>query len=433
MAAMTIPRRLAAGLLLSLAVVSVSPAGAQDAEGVVEVIEVTGPLDGRLVRFVEQTILGAAARGAEAVVVQLDSPAALTDDVLALVDLVADPPLPVAVWVGPAPAVAYGGAAELLLAAPLKLAAPDARVGYLIPTVAGQRRRTPVEEAPDAALLDGALAVLQARPGLVDDLVAAVGQVVVWLDGLEVEVAGETRRLHTAQEVVGETGEVGLVPTVEVRFHKPDLTTRLLRLSIRPEATFFFLAMGLTIAALEFYALGPGLAAAVALLSLLLGGYGLSVLPVRWWAAGLMVVGWLLLGAGFQRGGPRVLAPAGTAALVAAGLFFTDAAPQLVPAWWAVLLTVLMVAFFYALAMPALARSRLSTGTIGRNHLLGRHGHAVTDCTPEGVIEVDGARWRAAARRQAGIKSGDEVEVTAVAGLFLEVEPRPAPGESAKK
>ncbi len=430
---MTIPRRLAACLLLSLAAVSISPAGAQDAEGVVEVIEVAGPLDARLVRFLEQTILGAANRGAEAVVVQLDSPAALTDDVLPLVELVADPPLPVAVWVGPAPAVAYGGAAELLLAASLKLAAPDARVGYLIPTVAGERRRALVQEVPDAALLEGALVLSEARPGVVDDLVAAVGQVVVWLDGLEVTVAGETRRLHTAREVVGEGGAVGLVPTVEVRFHKPDLTTRLLRLSIRPEATFFFLALGLTIAALEFYALGPGLAAAVALLSLLLGGYGLAVLPVRWWAAALVVVGWLLLGVGFQRGGSRMLGPVGTAALVVAGLFLTDAAPQLVPAWWAVLLTVLMVAFFYTLAMPALARSRLSTGTIGRSHLLGRRGHAVTECSPEGVIEVDGARWRAMARRQAGIKSGREVEVTGVAGLYLEVEPRPPPDESAKK
>ncbi len=93
----------------------------------------------------------------------------------------------------------------------------------------------------------------------------------------------------------------------------------------------------------------------------------------------------------------------------------------------------LVVAFFYVLAMPALARSRLSTGTIGRSHLLGRRGHAVTECSPEGVIEVDGARWRATARRQAGIKSGDEVEVTGVAGLYLEVEPRSTPDESAKK
>ena len=58
------------------------------------------------------------------------------------------------------------------------------------------------------------------------------------------------------------------MPTAQVRLHEPGLFTRLLRLSIQPEAAFFFLVIGLTLAAFEFYAIGPGLAAATGVVSL---------------------------------------------------------------------------------------------------------------------------------------------------------------------
>ena len=77
------------------------------------------------------------------------------------------------------------------------------------------------------------------------------------------------------------------------------------------------------------------------------------------------------------------------------------------------------------IAMPVVARSRFSTGTIGRDHLIGRPGAAVTLLDPEGVVEVDGARWRARAHREAGLTPGDAVVVTAIHGLELEVDPVP--------
>ncbi len=42
-------------------------------------------------------------------------------------------------------------------------------------------------------------------------------------------------------------------------FLKPGLLTRILRLAVRPEATFFFLVAGLAAASFEFYAAGAGI------------------------------------------------------------------------------------------------------------------------------------------------------------------------------
>jgi membrane-bound serine protease (ClpP class) len=417
-------------LLVLLAALAVMPAGAAQETAPIDVIVVSGPLDQSIIRFIDETVAEAAANGSQAAIIQLNSAGALSDDIEDLLDLFKQPPLPLVVWVGDAPAVAFGGAAQLLVVAPLKVAAPGAEIGYLTPTVAGSKGGIDIVAGISSfVMLEETVVVQDAIPGLVDAALPSIGQVVVWLDGQEVQSQGGTSTLRTAREETGEDGAVRILPTAQVRFHEPGLFTRFLRLSIQPEAAFFFLVMGLTVAAFEFYAIGPGLAAATGVISLLMAGYGLSVLPVRWWALVLIGLGLAVYTAEFQRRSFGILSMLATGALVAGGLFLTDAAPQITPSPWGVILTVLAAIFFYLIAMPVVARSRFSTGTIGRDHLIGRGGTAVTDFGPEGTVEVDGARWRARAHREAGITPGDSVTVTAIRGLVLEVDPVPDDNE----
>jgi membrane-bound ClpP family serine protease len=113
----------------------------------------------------------------------------------------------------------------------------------------------------------------------------------------------------------------------------------------------------------------------------------------------------------------------GSAFLLGGGLTLTQAAPQFEPRWWAVVLTVIGIASFYIVALTTVARSRFSTRTIGREHLVGRHGVAETSFDPMGIVEVDGARWQARSHRAAGVGPGDAIEVVAVSGIMLEIAP----------
>jgi len=416
-------RRLLLFLTFLAALMVMPVAGAQEAAPL-DVIVLSGPLDQSAIRFVEETLEQVAANRSQAAIVQLDSEGALSDEIENLINLFEEPPLPLVVWVGDAPAVAYGGAARLLLAAPMKTAAPGAEIGFLAPTVAGSDDVIEIVAGTSSFdLFDETVTVEGAIPGLVDAALPSIGQVVVWLNGQEVQSQRGTATLQTARQEAGEDGTVRIVPTAQVRFHEPGVFARFLRLSIRPEAAFFFLVMGLTVAAFEFYAIGPGLAAATGVISLLIAGYGLSVLPIRWWALVLVVLGLLVYTAEFQRRSFGILSILATGALVAGGLFLTDAAPQITPSPWGVVLTVLAAIFFYLIAMPVVARSRFSTGTIGRDRLIGCTGSALTPLDPEGIVEVDGARWSARSHREAGINQGDPVTVTAVQGSMLEVEP----------
>jgi membrane-bound serine protease (ClpP class) len=391
----------------------------------VDIVEVSGPLDGRAIDFAIDAITDT---DAQLVVLKLNSPGAISGDITELLDLVADPPVPVAVWVGPDPAEAHGGAAQLLAVSAIGAAAPGVKVGYLWPTVAGDRSE-PVDSLmvayPDvsAELFTERVEVTEPIEGIVDLVVPSIGQLVTGVDGMSLDVNGEETTLQTAVEEIDEDGVTVLRPVAETRFRSPGLLTTMLRLAVNPDVAFFFLVAGIAIAVFEFYAAGAGIMAAVAVLSLLIAGYGLIELPMRWWALGATLLGLGLYTADFQRNDLGWRSLAGTVLLVTGGWWFIDASPQISSSWWVVLLVVLFAALFFGIGMTAVVRARYSTTTIGREQLVGRRGTAEDDLRPEGVIVVDGARWQARAHRAAGIASGDEVEVVAVSGVTLEVDP----------
>ncbi|MGB7859118.1 MAG: NfeD family protein [Acidimicrobiia bacterium] len=388
-------------VLIALPLVAI----AQDSGGGIDVVDVSGPLDASALDFMSDSIENAANIGQELVIIQINSKAVLDEGALArLALLVSEPPVPLALWVGPAPAQAYGGLVQLVRDAGQAAIAPGSQIGHARPAVLGDGS----ERLVDIDVFDAAESGLELQPTL--------RQYLQDLDGRTFSTAEGPVVVSTIQSIEGG------VTVKPVTFRKPGIATRFWRLAVTPEAAFFFLAVGLSVATFEFFALGPGVAAGVAAISLLLAGWGVVNLPVRWWALSLGIGGWGLLTAAYQKGGVIVMTFAGALVLQLAGMFYVDGGGQIDPRWWLVLPSVLAVLFFFLIAMPTVQRARLSTQTIGRESLIGHPGIAITPFAPNGSVEVDGARWRATAHREAGIDQGSKIVVTGVDGLYLEVE-----------
>lgn len=376
---------------------------AHDAHGGIDVIDVSGPLDGSALDFMTESIELAASSGQVLAVLQVNSKAVLDSEAYArLVDVLSSPPLPVAVWVGPEPAVAYGGAALMAIDAGEVAIAPGSELGHPRPRIVGD------DSGRDDTVLSAEETGLELQPTL--------RQYLQDLDGRIFATANGPVTVSTIEEF----GDGVTLKTTT--FRKPGLGTRFFRLAVTPEAAFLFLVIGLSMVTFEFYALGPGVAAAVASISLLLAGWGVVNLPVRWWALVLAISSWALLTVAHQKGGVLAMTVTGAILLQLSGMFFVDGAGQIDPRWWLVLPSVLGVLFFFLLAMPTVQRARLSTQTIGRDSLIGHAGRALVEFEPNGLVEVNGARWRATAHREAGIAEGDEITVIGVDGLYLEVE-----------
>jgi membrane-bound ClpP family serine protease len=384
-------------VLISIACVFALTACAETTGGGIDVIDVSGPLDASALDFISDSIETGAAVGQEMSVVQVNSRAVLDRDTFnRLANLIESPPLPVAVWIGPAPAQAYGAAATLADLASHAAIAPLSEIGHFEPAILGEdeERSDDVIPAADTGL----------------DLQPTLRQYLQELDGMVFATNHGPVEVSTIEEF-GD-GVTTKTPT----FRKPDLGTRFFRLAVTPEAAFFFLVIGLSIAVFEFYALGPGVAAGVAAISLILGGWGVVTLPTNWWALALILAAFVSLVAGHQLGGIFGLTLVGAVMLQLGGMFLIDGGGQIDPRWYLVLPSVLGVLFFFLLAMPTVQRARLSTETIGRDSLIGESGVALVDFDPDGVVEVRGARWKGTAHRESGINKGDPVQVTESTG-----------------
>jgi membrane-bound serine protease (ClpP class) len=410
-------RRLSLLLLAVAAALGVVPASAQDAEaGPVAVADVRGPLDQRALDFLEDVVRN---EDVQLVVLKIDNPGIASGDPAGLYEAIDTSVTPVAAWVGPSGAVAYGGAGQLLGKVAVAGAAQGARIGHMSPTVAGDEL---VLVAGDEVfeLRDKEVVIEDGDTSeLITIVEPTIGQFIAALDGTE--IGGVT--IETAVEAKLDDGTPVTVSSVSVRFLKPTLLTRFLRLGTRSDAAFFFLLAGLAAAAFEFYAAGAGVAAAVAVLSLFLAGYGFATLPINWWAAIAAVLGIGLYTWDFQRHELGIRSIVGTILMVVGGIAFVGGSPQIRTNWWAVLLTVLGIMAFYLFAMTTIVRSRFGTPTIGREYLVGMGGVAESALHPDGVVVIDGARWRARAHRAAGVESGTAVEVLAVEGITLQVAP----------
>lgn len=429
--------RLLAGIaaVVWAALIPINLVVAKTSPTTIQLVAVEGAVHNATVRFILDTIDDAARSRwpghetvgiVELVILMIDSPGVVADLELfdELVEVVRHPPVPLGVWVGPAPAVAYGGMAQLVSLAPIRAAAPGTEIGHWQPTVVGEKDGSaPLEGAYTAG--SGVMQVNGPIPGLIDLVspeTASPRQLLQLLDGAGLELEGETITLATTRPFVGEDGAEG-VTVLETVLRRPGLWTQLVGLATRPEVAFFFLMAGLTIAVFEFYAVGPGVAAVVAGISLGLGAYGPAFLPLRWWALVLMLAGVGFLAFSYQRGGVLVLSTTGMLAIATSGLYLFEGAPQITLGWPGWGLTVGAVAFFFLLAMPTVARVRFSSPSLGREELIGESGRAVTDLSPDGVVEVGGGKWKATSHRAAALRAGDPIRVAGVEGDTLEVSP----------
>jgi membrane-bound serine protease (ClpP class) len=396
---------------------------------VVEILPVSGFLDPPVAAQLRDVLEQAEAEGSLLVVVQLDSDGGVSVDLDELLAMIEGSTVPVAVLVGPlgtAPDAA-GAAGLLWLAADVRAVSSDAVVGPLSPVDLSDREGAfPTEErtaayladlGADAELVDRLLTEQVDAQALVDAGVASflaqgLEPLLLELDGTTVTVAdGETRELRIRGDEVA------------VRFHSLGLVRRLLHAATTAPFIYLLLTVGLGMLLFEVFQPGFGVAGLAGLITIAIGAFGLTVLPVTWWAVALVVLGLLLYAvdtaiAGF---GPITLA---ATASFAYGSHRFYASEVLALPWWLVAATTVSALVFFVFVMTSILRAQAGPEGVAVDDLVGKPGIVRSVLNPEGHVYIDGALWRA---RWTGdtrrAKVGTPVRVHAVDGPVVLVEP----------
>jgi membrane-bound serine protease (ClpP class) len=405
----------------------------------IDVVKVDGLLDPPTASLVRDAIRRANERRSTMIVLQLDSGGSVDVDVEPLLRDVRRSRVPVVVWVGPSGAKAKGAATLLAESAPVLSVSSGSSIGPAEPVRLDQPGATNRAAVGDqlAALAvrwdrNGAGARRLAaenlpadaahRAGAINTVEPTVGELIVSLDGRAVPTASGPKLLSTAT-VVGEGLGRRRQPNQEVRFDRLDIANQLLHTLISPSIAYLLFVAGLALMVFEFYTCGIGLAGLAGAAALIGALVGFSHLPVTWWAAGLLMLAVFGFAVDVQAGGLGVWTFIGGGALVAGSLTLYGGDARLNPPWWVLAIVIVGTALFMLGAMTAVVRSRFSTPTVGREGMVGEEGRAEVDVAPDGVVVIQGARWRARTNRATPIGAGDAVRVVAVEGLVLEVEP----------
>lgn len=447
-------RRLAIGMLVTLAGLMMlgAPSGATapdsdtsggtadatetETVGRVDVLQVSGLIDTILAESIRDAIEIADREGSQALVLQVNSQGTVIsdDEVEALLDDVADSPVPIAIWVGPNGARFYGPAAQMLTVADITGMSPGTRIGYLGSVLNPQ---TDIELSEDAVLQlkngSGGLDEVRGDPtdpskpalGLLTETqdigVPTITSMIEVLDGQEVD--GQV--LETTREAITDSGQVRRDTTSTVRFSKLSLTDQLFHTVASPPVAYLLLLTGLALIIFEFFTAGVGVAAVVGAICLVLATSGLSVLPTRTWAVVVILLSMVAFAVDVQVGIPRFWTGVGICGTIVASLFLFESLPgaSLRPSWIALLTGIGGITLTFIVGMPNMVRTRFATPTIGREWMIGEEGTVIADVDPEGVVEVGDGRWRALTNRATPVMAGDRIRVAAIDGVTLEVEP----------
>jgi len=379
--------------------------------GRVSIIKAEGLIDPVLADFIDRSISEGEDAGVVAVVIQLDSADAVISDER-LVDLarhIHEATVPVAVWIGPSGSGALGGAAQLTGSSKLVGMAPGTRMGktgdLVVPedllspafVKAQDRLRTSTVNSTEAFKLN--ITSTKNAP--------VIGEFLIDLPGFKTKTV--TQEGRTVRQPLT-TPVFSALPVQDQLFHTVS----------SPAAAYLLFVIGLSLILFEFFTAGVGVAGLVGAGSFVLACYGLANLPVRPISLALLVLAMFGFGVDVQTGVPRAWSAIAVAALIVGSVTLYDGFGL---SWITLLVGVVGTTLAMIAGMPAMVRTRFSTPTIGREWMIGEEGEAVTKVSPDGVVQVRGALWRARTNRATPIDVDAGIRVVEVDGLLLEVEP----------
>ena len=406
----------AAAFVLAVPAAAAEPA---DAPHVV-VVEFDNDVNPVTQEFLQDSMKRAADEGAAAVVIEMDTPGGLGSSMREIVKSMLALEIPVVVYVAPAGSSADSAGAVIGQAADVLAMAPQTNIGSSTPISAtgedlGEDLRRKVIN--DAAAYVGELAREHGRNekaaeamvrtaanygarealelGVIDVIAPNVPALLEQIDGTK--TTPKNLVLHTS----GAT-----VERVEMGWWK-----RALDLLIDPNIIALMLSIGLIGIVVELWNPGLILPGTVGAISLIVGLYGLQVLPVS--AAGLLLMAlaaaFFVMEAFIPSHG--ALTVAGVVTFVIGALMLFDPAGEAYQvSVWVALAIAGTLALLLGVALTRVVKARRNPVEVGVANLVG--DAAVV--RREGWVAVGGELWRARSADGAPLVPGDQVTVEAI-------------------
>ena len=443
-----------------LAIITLGGASQSQADGTAVLLDMDGAIGVATAEYIIDGIEEAEERGAELVVIRMDTPGGLVNSMRDIITAILGSDVPVATYVSPEGARADSAGTYILLASHIAAMAPTTHLGAATPVSLGgedvgdkeepdgeegSESEDEESEAPDRRsamerkVMNDAIAyirglaekhgrnadwaeravteaaTLTATEALEENVIdlIAVDQAELFreINGREIVVNNRTVTLET---------EALVVDRIEQSWRIKFLST-----IASPEILLLLIMVGIYGLMFEGYNPGAIVPGVVGVICLLLAAYALQVLPVNYAGLALIIVGIALIVAEAFVPSFGALGLGGIAAFIFGAIMMFDSdIPGFGISITFVVSLAIVAGLFLLWLVSYLVKLRQRGAVSGRASILGGTGSAMESFTGEGKVWLEGEAWAAVSK--VAIEKGQEVVVTAIDGLTLEVEPASA-------
>jgi membrane-bound serine protease (ClpP class) len=418
-------------VLLAIALTSLAPAA--DRAPKVVAVDIDGMVHPVTTEIVAGALAQAKTENAALVLVRLNTPGGLMEAMRQTIEKIVSSPVPVVTYVAPSGGRAASAGFFLLEAGDVAAMAPGTNTGAAHPVALGTDMDAVMKEKVenDAAAYLRSICAKRGRNSelaetavrqsksfteresldqrLVDLIANNETELLAALDGRTVtRFDGSSTTLHTAGATI-------------VTYQR-SLRQKVISAVADPNIAFILLIVGALAIYLEFSA--PGLIApgTIGAILVLLGLSALSVLPINWLGAALILAAFVMFALEAKITSHGILGISGAVALVLGAVMLIDSpAPELRIRWATAIAVALPFSAITILLLSLVVRARRAKVETGVEGMIGEVGAAITPLAPDGKVFVHGEYWDAVSSRPA--PAGARVRVLAIDKLRLTVEP----------
>jgi membrane-bound serine protease (ClpP class) len=397
-------------------------------------VDIDGMVHPVTVEIVTHALEQAQRENASLLLIRLNTPGGLMDAMRGTIEKIVASPVPVVTYVVPSGGRAASAGFFLLLSADVAAMAPGTNTGAASPVLLGGQMdpvmRKKVES--DAAASLRSLAAKRGRNSALAEQAVLESKSFTEKEALDnhlIELIARDQSDLFAQlngrEITRFDGrkQILRLDAPAVVTYEPTWRERIIKGVSDPNIALVLLVLGALGVYIEFSSPGliaPGVAGGILVL---LGLSALSVLPINWIGAALLLlaVALFILEAKFASHG--VLGVGGAVAMILGAVLLVDSPiPELRIHWVTAVGLTLPFALITVFLLSLILRARANKVVTGTSGMQDETGVAHTALNPAGKVFVHGEFWDAISSLP--VEAGAPVRITAVEGLKLRVEPK---------